>query len=368
MLCKKILSVLVSVFVLLAPTISFASYHFSNFKARSPIHILGSKSDTPHGITPDEIKKIYNLPHSGGHGIIAIVGAYDDKTIESDLNVFSAQFGLPECSVKNGCFEKHLIVSNTKTNSGWRMETSLDVEWAHAIAPQAKILLVSAPTPSGTNLIKAIDYARNRSDVVAISMSFGGQEFPEETTLDSHFTSSRGIVFFASSGDNGTGASWPASSPHVVAVGGTSLSLSSSGNLISETAWSGSGGGISAYETMPAYQDSFGIKKARGMRAIPDVAYDADPKSGFPIYVGGASGGWYVVGGTSASAPQWAAIASLGQSVSNEALYTDKLSSNPTHYFRDIKSGTNGDCGYVCTAHTAYDYVTGLGSPQTVNF
>ena len=365
----KVLSVLFSLLVLFSPVSTFAAYHFSNFKASPPIHILGSKSLLPKGvITPSIIKKIYNLPSSGGHGTIAIIGAYDDKTIESDLAVFSKQFNLPECSTANGCFEKHLISSNTKSNSGWQMETSLDIEWAHAIAPQAKILLVSAQTPSGANLIKAIDYARNQSGVVAISMSFGGPEFPEETTLDDHFKSSHDAVFFASSGDNGTGASWPAASPNVVAVGGTSLSLSSSGSLISETAWNGSGGGISAYEKMPAYQSGFSIKKAGGMRAIPDVSYDADPASGFPIYKGGTSAGWYVVGGTSAAAPQWAAIASLGLSASNASFYADKASSNPSNYFRDIKSGSNGDCGYVCTARSAYDYVTGLGSPVTVNF
>ena len=187
----KVLSVLFSLLVLFSPVSTFAAYHFSNFKASPPIHILGSKSLLPKGvITPSIIKKIYNLPSSGGHGTIAIIGAYDDKTIESDLAVFSKQFNLPECSTANGCFEKHLISSGTKSNNGWQMETSLDIEWAHAIAPQAKILLVSAQTPSGANLIKAIDYARNQSGVVAISMSFGGPEFSGETTAkENHFTS-----------------------------------------------------------------------------------------------------------------------------------------------------------------------------------
>ena len=316
-------------------------------------------------MTPAQIKKIYNLPSSGGHGTIAIVGAYDDKTIENDLSVFSHQFNLPECSTKNGCFEKHVVSGNTKTDSGWAMETSLDIEWAHAIAPNAKIVLVEAQTPSGANLIKAIDYARSQPDVVAVSMSFGGQEFPEETTLDNHFVSSHGAVFFASSGDNGTGASWPAASPNVVAVGGTSLVLSSSGALVAEKAWNGSGGGVSAYESEPTYQTNYSIPKAKGMRSIPDVAYDADPASGFPIY---KHGGWYVVGGTSAAAPQWAAIESLGLSANNSNFYTDKSSSASAGYFRDITNGTNGDCGYVCTARAHYDYVTGLGSPLTINF
>ena len=365
MLYKKILSVFFVGVMFLFPISTFASYHFSDYSAKNPIHTFGSKSKIPKGISPSVIKKIYNLPSSGGNGTIAIIGAYDDKTIESDLGVFSKQYNLQSCTTANGCFKKHVIASGTKTNSGWAMETSLDVEWAHAIAPQAKILLVEAQTPSGANLLKAIDYARSQSDVVAISMSFGGQEFPEETNLDNHFTSTNGAVFFASSGDNGSGVSWPAASPNVVSVGGTSLNVSSDGTIISEKAWSGSGGGISIYESQPSYQKDYSIPKAGGMRSVPDVAYNADPKTGFSIY---KNGDWYVVGGTSAAAPQWAAIQSLGLSANNGNFYTDKSSSNSGGYFRDIKSGSNGDCGYVCTARAHYDYVTGLGSPLTFNF
>ena len=362
---KKILSVLFSSAVLFSPFSAFASYHFSDYSAKTPIHIYGSTSKAPKGISPDAIKKIYNLPNSGGHGTIAIIGAYDDKTIESDLGVFSKQYNLASCTTANGCFTQHVISSGTKTNSGWAMETSLDIEWAHAIAPQAKILLVEAQTPSGANLIKAIDYARTQPGVVAVSMSFGGPEFSDETSLDSHFTSSNGAVFFASSGDNGAGVSWPAASPNVVSVGGTSLSFSSNGSPVSETAWNGSGGGVSAYESQPSYQKNYSIAKANGMRSVPDVAYDADPASGFSIY---KNGDWYVVGGTSAAAPQWAAIQSLGLSANNKNFYTDKSSANSNTYFRDIKSGINGDCGYYCTARAHYDYVTGLGSPLTSNF
>lgn len=361
---KKILSFVLSFLFMISPASVFASYHFSNYKATTPIHIYGTKSKTPKGISPDLIKSIYNLSKTGGHGTIAIIGAYDDKTIESDLNVFSKQYNLASCTTANGCFTKHLISSKTATNSGWAMETSLDIEWAHAIAPNAKILLVEAETPSGVNLLKAIDYARSQKDVVAISMSFGGAEFPEETTLDNHFVSNYGAVFFASSGDNGAGVSWPASSPNVVSVGGTSLNISN-GSLVTEKAWSGSGGGVSAYESEPSYQKDYSISKASGMRSVPDVAYDADPISGFPIY---KNGDWYTVGGTSAAAPQWAAIQSLGLSANNQNFYTDKSSSNNSQYFRDIKSGTNGDCGYYCTARAHYDYVTGLGSPLTINF
>ncbi len=186
---------------ILFPHFALASYHFANFRGNPPIHTYGGGSQTPIGITPTQIKKIYDLPSTGGHGTIAIIAAYDDNTTESDLADFDIQFNLPGCTIKNGCFEKHKMSKTIKQDSGWALETTLDVEWAHAIAPQAKILLVEATTPSGTNFIKAIDYATSRSDVTVISMSWGGAEFPEETTLDTHFKKS-GVVFFASSGDS----------------------------------------------------------------------------------------------------------------------------------------------------------------------
>jgi subtilase family serine protease len=347
-----------------------AAYRFSNYKGRPPIHQFGGVSSVPLGLSPDKIKKAYGLPATGGQGTIAIIGAYDDKNIEKDLGVFSKQFNLPACTTANGCFTKH-VIGAAKTNSGWAMETSLDVEWAHAIAPQAKILLVEATTPSGQNLLNAIDYAVKQPGVVAVSMSFGGAEFPDEISLDNHFQSVGGtITFFASSGDNGAGASWPACSPNVVAVGGTRINFSATGNLQSETAWTGSGGGVSAYETEPAYQKNYSIPKANGHRAIPDVSYNADPASGFSIYksTGSSKKGWYAVGGTSAGAPQWAAIKALGNSADNSKFYIDKNSSGNGNFFRDIKSGSNGDCGYYCQARGHYDYVTGLGSPLTVNF
>ena len=305
---------------------------------------------------------MYHLPASGGHGTIVIVGAYNDATLEADLGIFDKQFNLPACTTANGCLTKHSMSAKISTNSGWAMETSLDVEWSHAIAPKAKILLVEATTPSGANLLKAVDYAASRPDTSAISMSWGGAEFPEEASLDLHFVSKSNAPFFASSGDNGAGASWPASSPNVIGVGGTTITTTTDGVFKTETAWSGSGGGVSAYEKEPGFQSNYSIPKAGGMRAIPDVSYNADPASGFPIV---DKGKWHEVGGTSAGAPQWAAIAALGGGVSAPQLYADKAASNNASYFRDITTGTNGSCGWFCTARKHYDYVTGLGSPLT---
>lgn len=342
-----------------------AAYHFSNYQGKNPIHIFKSDTKYPKGVSPDQIKKVYNLPKTGGHGTIAIIDAYNDKTMENDLSVFDKTYNLSDCTTKNRCFEQHLMDKNESTNFGWTGETALDVEWAHAIAPDAKILLVEAKTPSGANLLSAIDYAASRADVVAVSMSWGGGETVEEKNLDSHFISKYGAVFFASSGDDGWGASWPAASPNVVAVGGTSLSFKNDGSLNRETAWSGSGGGVSIYEKQPSFQKNYSIPKANGMRAIPDVSYNADPQSGFSTY---SNGKWFVVGGTSAAAPQWAAIQSLGLSANNDKLYSDKTLNSYSDYFRDIVSGKNGDCKYYCQAAKHYDYITGLGSPVTTKF
>lgn len=328
--------------------------------ARPPIHIK-SLQKTPGGLTPSQIKSIYNLPKTGGSGTIAIIDAFDSPSVESDLKTFDKQFNLPDCTKKNKCLKVHKMSSNVPANEGWGQETALDVEWTHAIAPNAKILLIEASSSSGIDLLKAVDYARGQKDVVSISMSWGGLEFPNSNKYDSYFTSKYGATFFASSGDNGTGVQWPAVSPNVIGVGGTTVKISQTGKLVSETAWSGSGGGVSQYILEPNYQTAFHISKNNGKRAVPDVSYNADPNSGFSIY----HNGWAIVGGTSAGAPQWAAMRALGKNISSLKLYNDAAGSDYRSYFRDIIKGTNGDCGILCKARKSYDTVTGLGSPLT---
>ncbi len=305
------------------------------------------------GYTPSDIRTAYNLPSSGGNGTtIAIIDAYDAPTITSDLAVFSSLYNLPAPNASN--FEIKKMQSVINVNSSWTLETCLDVEWAHAIAPDAKILLVEAVSESDYDLLSAVDYATNQTGVVAVSMSWGG---PEDGTIhDSHFNKP-GITFFASSGDDGAGVMWPAVSANVVAVGGTTLNQNSDGTF-SETAWNGSGGGVSSFVAMPAYQTSFGLNYSK--RAVPDVSYDADLATGVRVC---RNNNWYLVGGTSAGAPQWAAIYALGLSATNTNLYGKAKSAYSSH-FRDITSGSNG--GYNAT--TGYDLVTGLGSPLTTNF
>jgi len=333
----------------------------NNWSAHTLIHIRRAQTTSPTGLSPTQIRGAYNLPSTGGSGTIAIVDAFDDPTVLNDLNLFSNQFGLPAAN-----FEKHAMSSGIPSDGGWALEISLDVQWAHAIAPNAKILLVEAKSNSLIDLLAAVEYARSRSDVVAVSMSWGGSEFSTESSYDSYFTNSYGATFFASAGDSGAGVLWPAVSTNVIGVGGTTLTFTGSGSIASETAWSGSGGGISAYVTEPSYQVSFGTLGTNGHRGVPDVSYDADPRSGVSVYDStpySGSTGWWQVGGTSAGAPQWAAIQSLGLSATNDNFYTDAKSSRYSSFFRDITSGSNG---YPATI--GYDLVTGLGSPLTTNY
>jgi subtilase family serine protease len=357
------------IFLELAPATSTASGN--GWVASTGFHIYSPSGKSQQDVasnslssilyTPTQVKKAYNLPASGGSGTIAVIDAYDCPTAQNDFVVFSQQFGLPTTN-----FEKHMMKPHIEVNADWAVEISLDVQWAHAIAPNATILLVEAPSASFSDLLAAVNYAANRADVIAVSMSWGGSEFPTQSSYNSHFTSNHGVVFFASTGDFGAGVMWPSTSTNVIAVGGTTLTLNPDGTVASETGWSGSGGGISAYETEPQYQIDYGVSGTSGKRAVPDVSYDSDPATGFPVYdstpLNGQSG-WFIVGGTSAASPQWAAIHSLVLSVSNNNLYQDAKWNTPV-YLRDITSGSNG----AYSATSGYDLVTGLGSPITSNF
>ena len=358
---KIVIIIAIASFILLMSCPEFALTAFvqsENGWSAHPLTHIHPMAARPYSsaLTPSQIRSAYGLPSTGGQGTtIAIVNAYDDPNVLNDLNVFSERYGLLPVS-----FVKHKMATTVSMSQAWALETSLDVQWAHAIAPNATILLVEAKSNSFTDLLAAVNYAKSQPNVVAVSMSWGGNEFYAETFYDSYFSSSN-ITFFASSGDSGAGVMWPASSPNVVAVGGTSLRFLS--GSVAETAWIGSGGGISAYERIPAYQTKFGLTTR--MRSVPDVSYDADPNTGFPVYDSfGYAGqsGWFQVGGTSAGAPQWAAIQALGLTASNNNFYQDAKTAYAS-YFRDITSGSNG---YL--AKTGYDYVTGLGSPLTTNF
>ena len=241
----------------------------------------------PNGFSPAQIRHAYGfdqISNQGAGQIIGIVDAYDDANAESDLAVFNAQYGLPACTSSNGCFRK--IYGGAKrpaANANWALEISLDVQWAHAIAPKATILLVESTTNSLADLLAGVDAAvRNGASVVSMSWTVG--EFSSETRQDNHFVTT-GVTFLAASGDAGTGTAYPASSPDVVGVGGTALVLDANGNYLNEVAWSGSGGGISNYEREPLYQSLLGISNdKRGYRGAPDVSYNASPATGYAVY------------------------------------------------------------------------------------
>lgn len=325
-------------------------------------------SSSPTGLSPATIKSVYGYSTSATAGsgqTIAIVDAYDDPKIASDLTVFSNTFGLPilpSCTTpsQTSCFQKVNQTGGTKypkTNSGWALEIALDVEWAHAIAPGAKILLVEATTNSFANLLAAEDYAKTHGSYV--SNSWGGSEFSGETAAayDGHFVQS-GVSFFVSAGDAGTPAEYPSASRHVTSVGGTTLHFSGS-TFSSETGWSGGGGGCSLYETATTAQAAFGgyaQVNCGGKRATPDISLDADPASGVSVYdtvrLQGQSG-WFTVGGTSASSPMVAAHAAvLGGVFDSSAVYG--LSGTK---IRDITSGNNG-----APCLTGYDLCSGRGA------
>jgi subtilase family serine protease len=317
-------------------------------------------TSSPTGLSPATIKSAYGFTTSSTAGAgqtIAIVDAYDDPTAESDLGVFSSQYGLPACTTANGCFSKVNQTGGTsvpRTNTGWALEISLDIQWAHAIAPGAKILLVEASSNSNANLYAAEDYAKAHAGYV--SNSWGGSESSGEAANDGHF-SAPGVSFFVSAGDAGLPAEYPSASPNVVSVGGTTLNFSGS-TLVSETGWSSGGGGCSAYETANAAQSSFsqyGQANCAGKRATPDVSLDADPASGVSVYDSTryqGQAGWFKVGGTSASSPMWAARSADSGAVVNAAtVYGSTIT------YRDITSGNNGAPCLV-----GFDLCTGRGS------
>jgi hypothetical protein len=284
------------------------------------------------------------FPTSGGTAVmgdgsgetIAVIEMYHDPNIQSDLNTFDAKFNLPASALTQ------INQAGGQTDSGWASEEALDVEWAHATAPKASLLVVeAAPAFSQTqelqNLLNAVNTARSTPRVVAISMSWGFSEMPNESSYDAFFTTPAGhtgITFIASSGDSG-GVEYPSASPNVLSVGGTSLSLGGSGTYGSETAWIDGGGGYSQFELEPGYQRSV---QTSGARSTPDVAFDADPSTGVAVYATDPRtgiGSWQDVGGTSVGAPSWAGIVAIvdqGRAVAGQGSLDGPTQTLPTLY------------------------------------
>ncbi len=370
-------------------------------------------SSSAYGLTPQQMSGAYGLNGLSFNGVtgngagqtIAIVDAYDNPTIGSDLHAFDAHFGLADppsftkLNQTGGTSLPGTDPAGPYSSSGggdWEQEELLDVEWAHAMAPGANIILYEASN-AGSGLYTAISTARSTSGVTVVSMSWGGSEFSGETTYDSTYFSTPsghvgaggvagGVTFLASTGDSGAYSSgttkavqYPAISPNVVAVGGTTLNVSGNtyfgesgwGNGTSSASSGGAGGGISSYESQPAYQGGV-VTQSTTRRTTPDISIDANPSSGVPIYDSydfGATTPWVpgYEGGTSLACPMWAALialtdqdrASAGLGSLDGATQTlPRLYHLPSSDFHDVTTGNNG-----YAAGAGYDLVTGIGSP-----
>jgi len=338
--------------------------------------------NSPSGYFPDQVRAAYGfnrIPNLGAGQTIALVDAYDDPNIVSDLAFYANYFHKTPCN-----FTK-VIVGSPLQGQGWDLEESLDVQQACGLAPQANIILVEANSNSFTDLLTAVAVATAPPyNATVVSMSWGGGEFGGENSYDSYFcniTNGNGqaVTFFASSGDGGHGVIYPSASPCVIAVGGTTLVLLTSAPLATptgsnygtENAWHSGGGGISSQEAEPSWQNSACAPYSpAGFRCVPDVASVA---TNIPVYDTYSFGGWVTVGGTSISSPDWASFMTLVNSVrannghgtlsqAVQDMYNIYYTGNYAGDFNDIVTGTNGSCGLDCDAETGYDLTTGLGT------
>jgi subtilase family serine protease len=338
-----------------------------------PLHRYGRApgSATPlattsyaYGYTPADIKAAYNITGLGRGRTVAVVSAYDSPTAEADLAAYRARFGLPPCPSSNGCFRKvnqsGIAGSYPTPDINWSRETALDIEMASAACSTCRILLVEASSDSLNDLARAVDRAATMG-AVAISNSYGADEWSSENYFGYHWNHP-GIAITASAGDAGFGTEFPAVLGSVIAVGGTSLRRSATTRGWTETAWSGTGSGCSAFVPKPAWQRDPGCSG----RTVADVSAVADPATGVAVYSSYASSGfnWYVFGGTSAASPIIAGLFALAGNTAT-AYETSYIAGHKASLF-DAVGGSNGTCllAYLCVAGIRYDGPTGLGTPN----
>ncbi len=368
--------------------------------------------------TPAQIRAAYGLPalpasgttpsgaqaaQLGAGQTIYLIDAYSDPNVATELAAFNTKFGLPGCTAQSISSGANLplavaagnvcVFSVVNSNaagemtsvapaydSGWATEIALDVQWAHATAPLARIILINAPDPSTTSFDGAVALA-NAMGPGIVSMSFGADEGNWTSSASTVFSGS-GMTYLASAGDSGPAVNWPAVAPNVLAVGGTSLTYSGSGTR-SESAWSDTGGGISLYTAVPAYQTNAvpGVGTL-SHRSVSDVAFNANPNTGQYLAVmepGNSSVSWVSAGGTSIGSPQWAGILAVANAMRATASKTalgdphsmlyqqiGAVSGTYASAFHDVTSGTDGTCA-TCSARVGYDQVTGLGTPNVAS-
>ncbi|MFN2459996.1 MAG: peptidase S8 [Candidatus Velthaea sp.] len=334
-------------------------------KGREALGFRSTSASTASGYGPSDLQAAYGTgtaAATGGAGrLIAIVDAYNAATLEADLGVYRSHFGLPPCTTANGCFRKVNQNGGTtlpSNNASWGQETSLDVDMVSANCPLCHILVVETNSASFADLSTGVNTAAALG-AVAISNSYGGNESSSETSIAPAYAHN-GVAITASAGDSGFGAQSPAAFNTVTAVGGTSLSRSSNARGWTETVWSGSGSGCSAFIAKPLWQHDPSCAR----RMIADVSYDANPSTGVAVYDStryqGVSG-WLVFGGTSVGAPAIAAIYGLAGTTVSDASFGYSHTSS----LNDVTAGSNGTCSvaYFCQAETGYDGPTGNGTP-----
>ncbi len=328
---------------------------------------------------PSYLQSAYNVASAaaadgGGAGqTVAIIDAYDDPNVASNLAHYRSYFGLPGCPtgtispVATGCvFERVSQTGSTTSypspNSSWAAETALDVEMVSAICANCQILLVEANSDSIADLGTAVNEAVSLGAGV-VSNSYGGNEYSSENADGLKYYDHPGVAVVASAGDNGYGVEFPAASPYVTAVGGTSLTqLDNLGTRDgSETAWSGGGAGCSAYEPKPSWQTDSGCPR----RAVADVSAVADPNTGVWMYDTYGHSGWAIYGGTSVAAPIIASFYALGGNLPGPTGTPVANAYAHASALYDVTSGGDGSCSpaYLCIAGSGYDGPTGLGTP-----
>ena len=336
------------------------------------------------GYGPSTFQAAYGLAAasaSDGSGTtVAVVDAYNDPTAASDLAEYRSAAGLP--ALTSGQFTQYNqngatspLPATAPADDDWTLEESLDVDMVSAICPLCKIDLVEATNDSGTGLYVAEESAATTLGAKYISNSWGGSESSSDLTYDSEYFGHSGTVYTASAGDGAysAGVIYPATSPNVVGVGGTSLSTASNSRGYTESVWKtstteGTGSGCSSNEPQPSWQASLSvITAACSHRVDNDVAADADPATGAAVYdTTNGNGGWNEVGGTSESSPIIASVFALAGNNGNggnnaaDSIYTH------TGNLYDVTSGNNGTCSpsILCTAATGYDGPTGWGTPD----
>jgi subtilase family serine protease len=320
---------------------------------------------TPSGLGPSDLTSAYKLGSGGSGATVAIVDAYDDPNAESDLATYRSQYGLSACTTANGCFKKVNGSGQTSplptADTGWAGEISLDLDMVSAVCPSCHILLLEASSADDTPLFGAINEAVTLG-AKYVSNSWGGAEDSSQTSTDSSYLNHPGVAITVSSGDDGTGAEFPATSRYVTAVGGTSLTKATSTTRgWTETAWSSAGSGCSAYDTKPTWQT---VTTSCSKRAEADVSAVADPNTGVAVYQTYGASGWSVYGGTSAAAPIIAGVYALAGTPGSSDYPASYPYSHTGNLF-DATSGSNGSCGApICTAGTGWDGPTGLGTPN----